>query len=1026
VNATAAGTITGPSSVIVGGNITLTDPVSGGTWSASNGHATVAGGVVNGVSAGTVTISYSVTGICGTAAATKLVTVGSGSGSVASITGYYFYVCAGSATPFFDATPGGAWSIDPADAAVASVSVSGVVSGLSAGTARLSYTAGASSATTVVTVYPVPAAITGTASVCQGATTALSDATPGGVWSSGIPGTATVGTSGVVTAVNPGIVPVYYKLTAPAGCKATMMVTVSPNPAGITGPSSVCGSSTISLTNPTAGGSWSTASSFISVGGSGSVTGISAGTGTVTYSLATGCYKTFNVTVKATPAPISGNNTVCVGAATALTDATTGGMSWSSSTTSVATVTAAGVVSGISVGTSRITYTLTSGCTAMTTVNVTAQPAGITGNTAFCQGAALALTDAATGGTWTSNNLAVGTVDPSTGVVAGIAPGNATITYALAGAGCRATAVITVNASTTAGIISGTQTVCAGSGTALTDAVMGGTWSSAATTIATVNAFGVVNGLTAGTAAISYTITNSCGTTASSVVVTVNPLPVAGTITGTGTVCVGSATSLTDASAGGAWTSSNTSVATVASDGTVTGVSGGSARITYTVTNGCGSAYTTSVVTVNAFTAGTISGASRVTVGLTITLSDAVPGGVWSATNGNATVGISGLVTGLAAGTVTISYTVTNGCGTIAATKVVTVNASGVPGITGTLSVCNGMTTQLTTAASGGTWQSSNTMIATVSTAGLVTGAASGTGTATISYTVGGVPATVVVTLNPNPSGIGGTGSVCNGSSVTMSDFTAGGTWTSTAGVSVTTGTTLTTVTGLTNGLNTVTYTLATGCYRTRNINVNPVPTAILGNLYICVGAVSHLSDATGGGVSWTSSTPSVATINASGNVTGVSPGTSNVTYTITTGCKATATVTIHTCPAAPGHDGSTGTGTDIVSQDIAIGMGANGAATTIVTGQVLAISSLDIKLVPNPNNGTFTLSGTTGAVENEAVMLEITNMLGQVIYSSHVTAIGGNINERIKLDNNLTNGMYLLNIKSSSGNKVVHFVVTK
>src|SRR4051812_2646765 len=54
-----------------------------------------------------------------------------------------------------------------------------------------------------------------------------------------------------------------------------------------------------------------------------------------------------------------------------------------------------------------------------------------------------------------------------------------------------------------------------------------------------------------------------------------------------------------------------------------------------------------------------ISGPSSVCEGRTITLNDATPGGTWSSSNtSNATVGINnGFVSGISAGTTTISYT---------------------------------------------------------------------------------------------------------------------------------------------------------------------------------------------------------------------------------------------------------------------------------------------------------------------------------------------------------------------------------
>jgi hypothetical protein len=83
-----------------------------------------------------------------------------------------------------------------------------------------------------------------------------------------------------------------------------------------------------------------------------------------------------------------------------------------------------------------------------------------------------------------------------------------------------------------------------------------------------------------------------------------------------------------------------------------------------------------------------------------------------------------------------------------------------------------------------------------------------------------------------------------------------------------------------------------------------------------------------------------------------------------------------------------------------------------------------DIKLMPNPNKGDFTISGTLGTADNEEVTLEVTNMLGQVVYTDKVTATGGAINKHIQLNSGLANGMYLLNLRSESKNAVVHFVM--
>ena len=84
------------------------------------------------------------------------------------------------------------------------------------------------------------------------------------------------------------------------------------------------------------------------------------------------------------------------------------------------------------------------------------------------------------------------------------------------------------------------------------------------------------------------------------------------------------------------------------------------------------------------------------------------------------------------------------------------------------------------------------------------------------------------------------------------------------------------------------------------------------------------------------------------------------------------------------------------------------------------------MKLVPNPNNGSFTVKGTLGTTVDQEATIEITNMLGQNVYSGKVTALGGNIDQHIQLGGNLPNGMYLLNLRAGADNMVFHFVIAQ
>ena len=138
---------------------------------------------------------------------------------------------------------------------------------------------------------------------------------------------------------------------------------------------------------------------------------------------------------------ITGTPNVCVGSTTALSDV--GGGTWSSSNPSVATVgLTTGIVTGVAAGTLTITYITSAGCSATMTVTVGPAPAPITGTKTVCVGATTSLSDAATGGAWSSGDASIASV--SSGTVTGMAGGTAVISYG--SAGCFATAIVTVNA----------------------------------------------------------------------------------------------------------------------------------------------------------------------------------------------------------------------------------------------------------------------------------------------------------------------------------------------------------------------------------------------------------------------------------------------------------------------------------------------------------------------------------------------------------------------------------------------------
>jgi len=304
---------------------------------------------------------------------------------------------------------------------------------------------------------------------------------------------------------------------------------------------------------------------------------------------------TFSINSAPTVPIVAGTTTLCVGGTSRLSSVTTGG-TWSSSDESIATVESDGDVIAQSAGQVAIYYTVTdaNGCssTAITTVTVYPIPTieEITGTANVCVGTTTTFTTATTGGTWTSSTTSVATIN-SSGVITGVSAGTATITYNYTNpqtsCSASATKIVTVLAVPTVASIGGTFTVCKNETTTLTNNTAGGVWSSNLTGIATVNSSGVVTGVNAGTATISYTVTGANGCTRSAVQAVVVGAPTINPITATATtLCVGGTITATSTTAGGTWTITNSSIATINSSGVVTGVSAGTTSIVYTVTDG--------------------------------------------------------------------------------------------------------------------------------------------------------------------------------------------------------------------------------------------------------------------------------------------------------------------------------------------------------------------------------------------------------------------------------------------------------
>ncbi len=1002
--------ITGTFSVCQGLTTTLASASGGGSWtSASPANASVGAGtgiVTGNIGSTTANITYTLPTGCLTS---QLVTVN----PLPAAIGGANNVCVGLTTTLTDATGASTWtSSNTANATIGAAS--GIVTGVATGAITITFTIPATGciATMPFTVNPTPVAISGSNNVCVGFTTALSDATGGGTWSSSNAGLATVNAlTGIVSGGSTGTLNIVY--TLPAGCTATMPYTVNPTPPAIGGPTSVCTGLTMTLTNGTGGGTWTSSNtSMATVGGTGIVAGVSAGVLTITYTTTPGnCYAVRTITVYPTPSANTGTATVCSGLTTTLANSASGG-TWSSATPANASVAGAGIVTGVTAGTTAvISYTLSTGCFANTTVTVNQQPSTITGATSVCTGATTTLINGIPAGTWTSSNPSVASIGGGTGIVSGVSAGTVTITYTLGS--CFATYAFTVNQTPPA--IVGNPQLCVGVSATFTDGIGGGTWTSSNVAAATiVGATGITSPLAAGTTNIVYTLPGGCTATLPA---TVNVQP--GSISGSSTVCTGATTALTDGTVGGSWSSSSTGVASVGGTGIVSGISAGTATISYTMTGGCN---VTFPMTVN-LTPAAITGTPVVCVASTTTLSDATFGGAWSSSNpAQAGVGATtGIVTGVSAGTSTIIYTYPGGC---TATVTVTVNAlPAIYTVSGGGSYCAGGTglhIGLSNSDAGINYQLYNTGV----TSGASVGGAGvpldfGLRTAAGTYTAIGTNATTgcsvamaggtSITINALPFAftVTGGGSYCSGTSSTIhiglnGSATFGATYQLMSGVTPVgaaiggTGAVLdfgiysTAGTYTVNGL----YT-ATGCTSTMNgsatITVNALPPAhnVIGGGAYCAGASGVIIQLDGSDIGYsyqlyyggsTSGSPMPGT----GGILNFGLRTAAGSYTIlatnnTSGCSVlmsgTAVITIYPLPTVFGVTAPGGLSYCIGGTGVAVGLTGSTIGVNyqlyrggVATGGLVAGTGIALNMGTQTIQAIYTvvaINGTTSCSVN-------------------------------------------------------------
>ncbi len=514
-------------------------------------------------------------------------------------------------------------------------------------------------------------------------------------------------------------------------------------------------------------------------------------------------------------------------------------------------------------------------------------------------------------------------------------------------------------------------------------------------------------------------------------VVTVFPRPVV-TLTHLAPICYGHDTTLMASGADNYyyWRPSATDLSSYSSDSSSVSLHP-TTTTTYTVTgvtlHGCHDTATTTVTVIPLPTVGSITGLTDVCIGATITVADAVSGGIWSRSNSYATITSGGVVTGISTGIDTIIYTVTGSGCTNRATRAISVNPPpSVDTISGPSSVCSGSVISLTDASTGGAWSTTNA-IATVDVAtGVVTGVTAGHDT--VVYTITNVcgvaiahyPINIVPSVLPAVTIYNPTDTFCALGPITLyANVTAGGAspyieWRK-FGVFVDTGYTYTMSPSYGDVIKCILYSDAQCRLLDSTNDVTTLHITMPFTPYVSIHASTDTIAYAGQIVTFTATTTyggSSPTYQWFLNGGAISGATSNTCSVETYSNDTVYCIVYSSLPCVrPG---------DTVSNTIVV-------HTERLAVNTLSSGSSSISLYPNPNNSTFQISGKINVgASNSNIEYEISNISGETIYQAKIPANNGKINEYIELNNKIPDGIYILRIHSDTKSEILHFVVQR
>jgi hypothetical protein len=550
--------------------------------------------------------------------------------------------------------------------------------------------------------------------------------------------------------------------------------------------------------------------------------------------------------------------------------------------------------------------------------------------------------------------------------------------------------------------------------------------------------------------AIVTCTTSGLSATSAATYLNVDQLPALSPITGSPIVCIGSSTTLTDTATSGTWTAAN-GRATVSSTGVVSGISAGLDTIAYTATNACGTSVEYFIISVNGIStpavATSASPAFTVCNGATIALTATpysggpTPAYQWYVNGGFAGIGSTYSYTPANGDVVRVLMTTSDPCTTATtASHTDTIHVSTL--LTPVVDVTNGVMGDSVCLGTSVTYYGNITYGGT---------------SPTYQWTLNGVNTvtTPTFTLTPNNGDV--VGVVINSSLPCASPVTASNTATVTVDTNETPDISISAYPG---------DTTCTGYSVTYTALVHYPGAAPLINW-----KKNGVNVATGFGYTYLPVSGDViqAVMFSSAACRTHDTAFSNVMHMVV-GPHTTTTVSIIAYPGTTINSGDTVTLTAVA---VNAGTGAtfqwywNGAAVTGATNSTFVTDNIaegdsiycvvqgtnpcstpgmvysngilfhlnllsvngataqqmDITLFPNPNNGTFNITGNV-ATAAQHVAVRITDLAGRTLAENTIPAVNGRVSGRVEAS--LPKGIYLLVISDGQSDKTIRYTVSE